>query len=167
MSQKTPSEARRTRSWLVTDVRSDDRETWTELYLGYGEFYHVKMTPASLDLVWSWLHDDTHEVRGLVVRADNDTAPVGLAHYRPFARPLHASTGCFLDDLFVAPDFRGTGAVDALLAELASRAAANGWDVVRWITSESNHRAQSTYERLAARTPVLTYDMAPRAILES
>jgi hypothetical protein len=32
---------------------------------------------------------------------------VGLVHYRSFARPLSASTGCFLDDLFVDPTERG------------------------------------------------------------
>ncbi|MCW2529498.1 MAG: putative acetyltransferase, partial [Pseudonocardiales bacterium] len=101
MSTETPPGARFTTPWLVTDVKVDDRATWDQLYRGYGEFYEVEMTATSLDLVWSWLHDDNHEVRGLVVRAAHDTAPVGLAHYRPFARPLHSSIGCFLDDLFV------------------------------------------------------------------
>ena len=63
---------------------------------------------------------------------------MGLAHYRPFARPLHGSVGCYLDDLFVDPHARGTGAVDVLLAELARIAGRNGWDVVRWITRDSN-----------------------------
>ena len=148
-------------SWLVTDVQEHDRPTWEELYRGYGDFYEVDMPPAKLDRVWGWLHDPTHEVDGIVVRPAPAAAPVGLAHYRPFARPLHGSVGCYLDDLFVAPAARGTGAVDALLHELRVRSAARGWDVVRWITRDSNKRARSTYDRLATLTPYLTYDMPP------
>ena len=147
--------------WLVTDVRSSDRAAWEALYRGYAGFYETPMPQAKLDLVWSWLHDPAHQVSGLVVREGHDGAPAGLAHYRPFARPLHGSTGCFLDDLFVAPAARGTGAADALLAELAARAAVNGWDVVRWITRESNVTARSTYDRLATLTPFVTYDLRP------
>jgi ribosomal protein S18 acetylase RimI-like enzyme len=147
--------------WVVTDVGAGDRAAWEELYRGYGDFYRVPMPAEKLDRVWAWLHDDGHEVNGIVVRGGVLEPPVGLAHYRAFARPLHGSTGCFLDDLFVAPGARGTGAVDALLADLRSRAAAHGWDVVRWITSESNARARSTYERLARQTAFVTYDMDP------
>ena len=119
------------------------------------------MPPAKLDLVWSWIHDDAHELDAIVVRAAPDAEPVGLAHFRPFSRPLHGSVGCYLDDLFVAPHARGTGAVDALLHELRSRATKNGWDVVRWITREGNARARSVYERVASRTDLITYDMTP------
>jgi hypothetical protein len=64
-----------------------------------------------------------------------------FAHYRTFPRPLSATTGCFLDDLFVDPATRGAGAVDALLAELRRLAREHGWSVVRWITADYNHRA--------------------------
>ena len=84
----------------------------------------------------------------------------GIAHFRPFARPLAASTGCYLDDLFVDPQARGSGAVDALLTELRRVALARGWSVVRWITADDNHRARSVYDRYAERTMWITYDMA-------
>jgi ribosomal protein S18 acetylase RimI-like enzyme len=146
--------------WLVADLAAADRDRWEQLYSGYGTFYEVAMPPAKLALVWSWLHDADHELRGLVVRADPASAPVGLAHYRPFARPLHGSVGCYLDDLFVDPAARGSGAARALLAELRRRAAADGRDVVRWITRSSNSRARDLYDRLAVATDLLTYDMA-------
>lgn len=152
---------RDTTNWLVTDLATTDRQAWEQLYRGYGDFYEVAMPAAKLERVWGWLHDPTHELNAIVVRAAAGEPPVGLAHYRPFARPLHGSTGCYLDDLFVAPEARGTGAVDALLAELRARSREHGWDVVRWITSESNARARSTYDRLAAATRYVTYDMAP------
>lgn len=114
-------------------------------------------------LSWSWLYAASEPVNGIVVRADDAAEPVGLAHYRPFHRPLHGSIGCYLDDLFVAPTARGSGAVDALLGALQRIAAENRWDVVRWITRSSNSRARSTYRRLATETDLVTYDLPPLA----
>ena len=69
--------------------------------------------------VWGWLHDPAHEVEGLVALASG-AGPVGIAHFRPFARPLAASIGGFLDDLFVAPEARGSGAAQALIEAVAA-----------------------------------------------
>jgi ribosomal protein S18 acetylase RimI-like enzyme len=148
--------------WVVEAPTQTDFGRWRELYRGYAEFYKVDQSDEQAATVWSWIHDPQHEVRALVVRDESGT-PIGLAHYRPFARPLRASTGCFLDDLFVAPDHRGTGAVDALLAELRRIAAAHGWDTVRWITSDNNYRARSKYDQVATRTMWITYEMPPGA----
>jgi ribosomal protein S18 acetylase RimI-like enzyme len=86
---------------------------------------------------------------------------IGLAHFRPFARPLSATTGGFLDDLFVAPEARGSGAAEALLAELKAIAGQRGWSVVRWITAEDNARARALYDRVATQTQWVTYDLKP------
>ena len=150
--------------WLVTPLQISDRAAWEGLFLGYLRFYEVPATNEKLDRVWGWLRNAEHEVNGIVVRPAAGGDPVGLAHYRPFARPLHGTVGCFLDDLFVAPESRGTGAVDALLAGLRDLAADHGWDTVRWITRADNARARSAYDRLAHLTDLITYDMPPAAL---
>ncbi|MFJ7154241.1 GNAT family N-acetyltransferase [Streptomyces sp. NPDC101118] len=144
----------------VRAVRADDFAQWRTLYRGYAEFYRVAQTEEAAALVWSWINDPAHEVNALVAEGA-DGRLVGLAHYRPFARPLSATTGCFLDDLFVAPESRGSGAVDLLLERLRGIAAERGWSVVRWITADDNHRARAKYDQVAARTMWVTYDMAP------
>lgn len=137
-----------------------DREAWRRLYRGYAEFYRVTMTDDHLDLVWRWIHDATHEVEALVAR-DEAGAIVGLAHYRPFARPLAGGSGLFLDDLYVDPAARGQ-AVGALLIEaVAGEAARRGCSLVRWITADDNYRARTLYDRLASRTFWVTYDLEP------
>lgn len=146
--------------WVVEAPTEADFDRWRELYRGYAEFYEFDQRDEQAARVWSWIHDPGHEVRALVVR-DSGGVPVGLAHYRPFARPLRASIGCFLDDLFVAPGQRGSGAVDALLGQLRRVAAAEGWDTVRWITADNNYRARSKYDQVATRTTWVTYDMPP------
>ncbi|WP_030230825.1 GNAT family N-acetyltransferase [Streptomyces sp. NRRL S-350] len=149
-----------TTRWSVGAPEAGDFAAWRELFRGYAEFYRVPCPDGKAELVWSWLTDPGHEVEGLLVR-DGDGRPVGLAHYRAFARPLHGAVGCFLDDLFVAPEARGGGAVDLLLGGLREIAAERGWNTVRWITAEDNYRARGKYDQVATRTPFLTYDMAP------
>ena len=145
---------------LVRPVEPADHDRWFELYRGYTRFYEVEHTDEMTERVWGWLQDPGQDLEGYVV-LDDAGRVVGLAHMRPFVRPLHAATAGYLDDLFVDPAARGTGAVDALLDFLRSLAAERGWSTVRWITSETNYRARAVYDRQASRTPYLTYDMAP------
>lgn len=141
----------------VRSARPDDQERWGALYTAYATFY--EQDSVDLALVWGWILDPGHEVEALVAERDGEL--VGLAHVRPFARPLAGSVGGWLDDLFVDPAARGTGVVDALLDCVRARAVERGWSVVRWITADDNHRAQAVYDRVAARTAWVTYDLAP------
>ena len=136
-----------------------DRAAWDGLYQGYAEFYKVTQTPAMRDTVWSWLMDAATPVNGLVAQ-DATGALLGLAHFRPFARPLSASTGGFLDDLFVAPAGRGHRVADHLIQAVRDHGVAQGWTVLRWITAEDNYRARAVYDRLAVKTKWATYDIA-------
>lgn len=148
--------------WVVEPPTPADFDRWRLLYRGYADFYEFPQSDEQAKTVWSWIHDPNHEVQALVIRDQHGT-PIGLAHYRPFARPLRASVGCFLDDLFVDPAHRGSGAVDALLTQLRRIASAQGWDTVRWITADNNYRARSKYDQVGTRTTWITYDMAPEA----
>ncbi len=154
-------------AWTVTPVQPGDQSGWQALYRGYGAFYEEPMPADKLDLVWGWLHDPQQPMHGVVARSAQSTRLVGLAHFRPFHRPLHGSIGCFLDDLFVEPAVRGSGVVDALLAAVQRIAGQQGWDVVRWITRASNARARSAYHRLATETDLVTYDLPVPTVSKS
>ncbi|HEV7455473.1 MAG TPA: GNAT family N-acetyltransferase [Roseococcus sp.] len=144
----------------IVPLAERHRADWERLYAGYAEFYKATQTPEMRATVWSWIRDPAHEVNA-VVAEDEAGRAVGLAHYRAFARPLSASTGCFLDDLFVDPSQRGRRVADALLEHLRALAQKNGWSTVRWITADDNYRGRGVYDRLAKRTWWITYDMAP------
>ncbi len=141
----------------VRAVMADDRAAWDRLFSGYAAFYQVDQTPAMRDRVWGWLMDPAHPMTGFVAQAGGQV--VGLAHCRPFDRPLSASTGGFLDDLFVAPTARGGGAAQALIAAVSDHGRVQGWTVIRWITAENNARARAVYDRVAMKTPWVTYDI--------
>lgn len=136
-----------------------DRAAWGVLYAGYADFYGVEQTEAMRERVWGWIGDPAHETEALV--AESDGKLVGLAHFRAFARPLAASTGGFLDDLFVDPSARGSGAARALIEALADEGRARDWTMLRWITAEDNARARALYDKMAVATRWVTYDLKP------
>ena len=142
----------------IVPLAERHREDWERLFAGYAAFYKLAQTPEMRARVWGWLQDPAHEVEGLAAEAESGRA-VGFAHFRAFARPSTATTGGFLDDLFVDPAFRGGRVADALINRVAEIGRERGWSVVRWITADDNYRARGVYDRLAQRTMWITYDI--------
>jgi len=141
----------------IVPVAERHRTDWEALYAGYAEFYRVTQTSEMRAVVWAWIMNSAHETKALVAEDETGRA-IGLAHYRPFARPLAAATGGYLDDLFVAPGHRGRRIADALIEAVAEEGRRRGWSVIRWITADDNYRGRGVYDRLATRTMWITYD---------
>ena len=141
------------------DLEPGDREAWRRLFATYREFYECD--PADhervLDLVWGWLHDEGHELGGLVATLDDQV--VGFAHHRLYSRPCEGETGLFLDDLFTEASVRGRGVGRALILRLSEIARSRGAAKVRWVTAHDNEVAQRLYDDVATRTDWLTYDL--------
>lgn len=142
----------------IRDIREGDRQAWRGLFVDYGVFYETHFPDAVLDGVWAWLMNAEADVCA-VVAVDGD-AVVGFAHYRRQPDTFTAGPGWFLDDLFVAPEARGTGAGQALVDAVAERAASDGGGTLRWITAADNATAQRVYDRIATRTSWVTYERA-------
>lgn len=127
-------------------VTEQDKPEWRTLFNGYADFYGVPMDDAIADRVWGWLLDPNHMLEGLVV-TDATGQLVGLAHVRACPRPLGGCDVGFLDDMFVAPESRGSGAADALFDALQALAGERGWPALRWITQHFNERGRGFYDR--------------------
>ena len=150
----------------MTDIRPigpQDRDSWETLYRGYADFYKVETDVEKLDSLFNWLMDPTHVCEG-VVALDPQARLIGLAHYRAMPSPLRGSEVGFLDDLFVDPSCRGSGAAAALLRHVDAIARTKGWPVVRWITRDNNYRARGLYDRLALRSDWVTYEMTDASV---
>ncbi len=141
----------------VRPVAQTDKAAWEVLYQGYAKFYDVDQTQEMRDRVWGWITDPDHEVNCFV--AEQDGMLIGLTHYRPFFSPLSANVKGFLDDLFVDPTTRGSGAAQALIEAVSAKGREKDWAVIRWITAEDNYRARGVYDKLATRTGWVTYDI--------
>lgn len=130
----------------IKSVTESDKADWQALFEGYADFYRVVINDDIADTVWGWLNDPDHVLEGFVARNASGVA-VGIAHVRACPRTLAGADIGFLDDLFVHPSARGSGAADALFAALESYAHSRGWAAIRWITQHYNERGRAFYDR--------------------
>ena len=146
----------------IRAIQQQDYARWADLYSGYAAFYKVENSDKQRECLFAWLLDKTHVCEGLI--AERDGKIVGLAHYRAMPSPLRAAEVGFLDDLYVDPVERGSGAAEALLRAVDDIAVARGWNIVRWITQDNNYRARNLYDRLAFRSGWITYEMRAETV---
>jgi GNAT superfamily N-acetyltransferase len=141
----------------VRALEAGDEVAWRRLFRDYGVFYETHFEDAVLDRVWDQLLDTSAGIHALVSEAGG--AVVGIAHFRSHPDTFTGGRDWFLDDLFVDPEARGQGVATALIEHLTALAKAVGPGTVRWITAETNERAQRVYDRLATRTSWVTYEV--------
>lgn len=106
----------------------------------------VEATPAMLHAA---LFGPTANAAGLL--AERDGAVVGCAIYFFNFSTWTGRRGIYLEDLYVRPSARGTGAGRALIAELARRAIHAGCARLDWAVLDWNESAIGFYEALGAR----------------
>ena len=142
---------------MIRNLKQKDKENWAKLYNGYANFYKVPMNTEVLDTLWGWIHDESHDVKGLCFELEGKI--VGIAHYRTMPRPIKGQYIGFLDDLFVEPEFRGQQIAQKLISHLKSLSKDNNWDGIRWITHSSNENAKKLYDKIANNTGFELYEL--------
>ena len=142
---------------FIRSIKLTDKVDWQKLYHGYADFYKVEMTQTVLNTVWNWLIDEQHELNGLVCEFEKKI--VAFAHYRRMPSPLRGKDIGFLDDLFVANDYRGLKIGEKIILKLNEISKNKKWGLVRWITRSDNLRAKSLYDRVSNKTNWEVYEL--------
>ena len=142
---------------MIREIQLKDKVQWEKLYKGYADFYRVEMNDKILQTIWSWLHDKSHDVEGLVYEVEDKI--IGLAHYRRMPSPLRGQYIGFLDDLFVDPKYRGQKIGEKLINQMKEISISRGWNLVRWITRNDNTKAKSLYDRVSEKTTWDVYEL--------
>lgn len=132
--------------YRVAFVVAGDEAEWRELFSGYAEFYGTRLEASVAEAVWGWLLDAGHPLEGLLAR-DAGGEAIGIVHFRACPRSLSGGDIGFVDDMFIAPAARGSGAADAMVSYLQAVASARGWPLLRWITQDFNARGRALYDR--------------------
>ena len=87
-----------------------------------------------------------------VLIAERDGAPVGFALFFHNFSTFEGRPGIYLEDLFVSPEARGSGAGKALLAALATLALERGCARLEWSVLDWNMSAIEFYRSLGAKS---------------
>ena len=139
----------------VRALAAADAPAWRALWAGYLAFYETALPEDVTDTAFARLTGPDDDLFGFV--AEQDGRLVGIVHC-----VLHRSTWArgsylYINDLFVAPDARGTGAGRALIAHVYAHADAIGAERVYWLTHETNATARKLYDSLAFNDGFLEY----------
>jgi len=138
----------------VTPLEPQDRPRWAELWAAYLAYYGTVVPPEQYDFTWTRLHDG--RIHGLAAR-DAEGRMVGLAHYLFHEHSWSMRPACYLQDLFVDPEVRGSGAGRALIEAVAQAARAADSFRFYWSTDTGNVVARQLYDRVA-RQKAVRYD---------
>jgi GNAT superfamily N-acetyltransferase len=132
----------------VDVVAEADLPELLTLMRGYCDFYEVAPSDdALLALSRALIADPEREGVQLLAR-DGDGEPLGFATiFWTWATTRAARIGT-MNDLFVRPEGRGSGAADALIAACVERCREHGAAELEWQTARDNHRAQAVYDRV-------------------
>lgn len=140
----------------VRPLTADDEAAWRHLWRGYLDFYETVLPETTYASSFAQLVDPgVWDYNGLL--AERNGVPVGLAHFIFHRHGWIPAGTCYLQDLFVTADERGTGAGRALIEAVYSAADAAGRPDVYWLTQADNHQARALYDRIGRATPFIKY----------
>lgn len=141
----------------VRSLERRDHEEWLELWQGYLRFYREPLPDEVTRATFERLCGQEGGVMGLV-SVDKADTPRGLAHL--VFHPSSWSIGpyCYLEDLFVGREQRGSGAGRALIEATYEEAAARGATRVYWHTQAYNASARSLYDQVGRLTSQVVYE---------
>lgn len=132
----------------ISIVAERDLGELLPLMRGYCDFYAVDPPDvALLAMARELLADPEREGFQLIARDDAGRA-IGFATVFWMWATSSAGRIGVMNDLFVAPDARGGGAADELIAECARLVRERGGKSLEWQTAKDNLRAQKVYERV-------------------
>lgn len=146
----------------IARVAEADLPELLPLVRGYCDFYEVSPSDEELLALSRALIDDP--VRdGVQLLARNGGEAVGFATiYWSWATTIAARIGV-MNDLFVAPAARGTGAAEQLILACVHECRHHGAAELAWQTAPDNERAKRVYDRVGAtRSQWVDYSLSVR-----
>jgi len=151
-------------SHSIEAVTGEDLEELLRLMRAYCDFYATSPSgEALLALSRSLLADPDREGLQLIAR-DERRAAVGFATVFWSWDTTEAARIGIMNDLYVAPEARGGGLAEELIAACLERCRLRGACRLEWQTAPENVRAQAVYERVGGvREPWLVYGLAARS----
>ena len=83
---------------------------------------------------------------------------IGLVHYIYHPHNWKIEDVCYIQDLFVSPNIRGTGVGRALIEAVYSASDEKKIATVYWLTQDFNKQARRLYDNIGSLTPFIKYN---------
>jgi GNAT superfamily N-acetyltransferase len=139
-------------------VSVDDHAAWLALWQSYLRFYNTELPEAVTQSTWQRMLDDHEPTHGALAWSGGQA--VGLVHFIYHRSNWSIENSCYLQDLLVAQQTRGTGVGRQLIEFVYATAKADGCAKVHWLTHETNATAIQLYERIAERPGFIQFRKA-------
>ena len=136
-------------------ITAADFDAWLPLWKGYLDFYRASVADEVTRNTWRRLLDPAEPMNAALAMADGRA--VGIVHWIYHRSTWTEGNYCYLQDLFVAPGVRGTGAGRALIEHVYADADQHKASRVYWLTHETNQVAMQLYDRVADKSGFVQY----------
>ena len=133
----------------IRPVTQQDHAAWLPLWQAYLTFYNTVLPDEVSASTWQRFLDPSEPTNAAL--AWQDGKAVGMVHFIYHRSNWSIANACYLQDLLVTPEQRGTGVGRLLIEHVYTTAKANNCDKVHWLTNETNATAIQLYERIADR----------------
>jgi GNAT superfamily N-acetyltransferase len=139
----------------IRAVSAADHDAWLPLWQGYLTFYKSELAEGTSALTWQRFLDPAEPMHAAL--AWQDGRAVALVHWIFHRSCWTVGDYCYLQDLFVASDLRGSGIGRRMIEHVYAEARAAGASRVHWLTHETNTDAMQLYERIGDRSGFVQY----------
>ncbi|MDB5997794.1 MAG: family N-acetyltransferase [Pseudomonas sp.] len=142
----------------IRQVSADDHVAWLPLWQAYLRFYNTELPEAVSQSTWQRMLDPREPTHAALAWADGKA--VGMVHFIYHRSNWSIENSCYLQDLLVTPETRGTGVGRKLIEFVYTTAKADVCNKVHWLTHETNATAIQLYERIAERPGYIQFRKA-------
>jgi GNAT superfamily N-acetyltransferase len=144
---------------IIRALRSEDHDDWIELWSGYVRFYRDEVSEELTATTFQRLCEEHDGMFALVaVEEGGSERLVGLAHSVVHPSTWSMTGYCYLEDLFVARQARGSDVAKSLIDATTAAARERGVERVYWHTQEFNGAARSLYDSVGQLTSMVVYE---------
>ncbi len=118
------------------DAQAADEAPWRKPWDAYAAFYEAVLAPEITTLTWQRILDPHSPIIGRIAEDGGEVIgfSVSVLHEGTWAPNLV----CYLEDLFVDPEFRGNGAGGLLIQDLLGLGNERKWSGLYWHTRAGN-----------------------------
>jgi GNAT superfamily N-acetyltransferase len=136
---------------VIRDARRDDVPLLLEMFAELADYEHLgAIFRATEERLEQALFSERAVAETLIAEREGEAA--GYAVYFPTFSSFLASSGIWLEDLFVRPPHRRFGVGRALLSAVAARTRDRGGERLEWAALDWNELALGFYRGIGART---------------